>query len=92
MAGDTAPAARCFIGHYQRQTDKGRPVAVSKREFNTPIREPWNVMIHQSLQAIDRHNRLWFDSGEDWHLQQAQVLRDYVAGLKTWIHREERNG
>ena len=46
-------------------------------------------MIHQSLQAIDRHNRLWFDSGEDWHLQQAQVLRDYVAGLKTWIHREE---
>ena len=62
---------------------------MSKREFNTPIREPWNVLIHQSLQAIDRHNRLWFDSGEDWHLQQAQVLRDYVAGLKTWIHREE---
>ena len=64
-------------------------VAVSKREFNTPIREPWNVLIHQSLQAIDRHNRLWFDSGDGWHLQQAQVLRDYVAGLKTWIHREE---
>ena len=68
---------------------KAALVAVSKREFNTPIREPWNVMIHQSLQAIDRHSRLWFDSGEDWHLQQAQVLRDYVAGLKTWIHREE---
>lgn len=68
---------------------KAALVAVSKREFNTPIREPWNVMIHQSLQAIDRHNRLWFDSGEDWHLQQAQVLRDYVAELKTWIHREE---
>jgi hypothetical protein len=65
---------------------------VSKREFNTPIREPWNVMIHQSLQAIDRHNRLWFDSGDGWHLQQAQVLRDYVAGLKTWIHSKERNG
>lgn len=92
MAGDTAPAARCLIERCLRQTDEGRPVAVSKREFNTPIREPWNVLIHQSLQAIDRHNRLWFDSGEDWHLQQAQVLRDYVAGLKTWIHREERNG
>ena len=64
-------------------------VAVSKREFNTPIREPWNVLIHQSLQAIDRHNRLWFASGDGWHLQQAQVLRNYVADLKTWIHREE---
>jgi len=64
-------------------------VTVSKREFNTPIREPWNALIHQSLQAIDRHNRLWFDSGEEWHLQQAHVLREYVAGLKTWIHREE---
>jgi hypothetical protein len=47
------------------------------------------VLIHQSLQAIDRHNRLWFASGDGWHLQQAQVLRDYVADLKTWIHREE---
>ena len=64
-------------------------VTVSKREFNTPIREPWNVLIHQSLLAIDRHNRLWFDSGEEWHLEQAQVLRGYVASLKTWIHREE---
>jgi hypothetical protein len=92
VVDDTALSVRCLRGHYRRQTDRGRLVAVSKREFNTPIREPWNVMIHQSLQAIDRHNRLWFDSGDGWHLQQAQVLRDYVAGLKTWIHREERNG
>ena len=53
------------------------------------MREPWNVLIHQSLQAIDRHNMLWISSGDCWHLQQAQVLREYVSGLKTWIHQQE---
>jgi hypothetical protein len=62
---------------------------VSKREWNTPVRADWCPLIHQALQAVDRHNMLWFDSGDAWHLQQAQVLRDYVSSLKTWIHREE---
>lgn len=64
-------------------------IAVAQREWNTPVREPWNGLIKQALQAVDRHNCLFFDSGDGWHLQQAQVLRDYVAGLKTWIHKEE---
>jgi hypothetical protein len=62
---------------------------VAQREWNTPVREPWNALIKQALNAVDRHNQLWFDSGDGWHLQQAQVLRDYVAALKTWIHHEE---
>lgn len=62
---------------------------MSRREWNTPVREPWNVLIHQALQAVDRHNRLYFATGDRFHLQQAQILRHYVAELKTWIHRQE---
>ena len=64
-------------------------VAVAQREWNTPVREPWNALIKQALQGIDRHNMLWFVSGDGWHLQQAQVLRNYVAGLKDWIQQQE---
>jgi hypothetical protein len=63
---------------------------MSKREWNTPIREPWCPLIHQALQAVDRHNSLWFSTGDELHLQQAQVLREYVARLKTWIHQQEQ--
>lgn len=62
---------------------------MSKREWNTPVRADWCPLIHQALQAVDRHNSLWFHTHDSWHLEQAQVLRDYVADLKTWIHREE---
>jgi hypothetical protein len=62
---------------------------VSSRDYNTPVREPWNVLIHQALQGVDRHNNLWFTTRDSWHLQQAQVLRDYVSSLKTWIHHQE---
>ncbi len=62
---------------------------MSRREWNTPVRAPWNVLIHQALQAVDRHNRLFFDTGDRWHLQQAAALRSYVRALKTWIHQQE---
>lgn len=82
-------SAKCLSAHWCRQTEIGRLTAVAQREWNTPVREPWNALIKQALNAVDRHNQLWFDSGDGWHLQQAQVLRDYVAALKTWIHHEE---
>ncbi len=47
------------------------------------------MLIHQSWWAMEREKGLGFESGEGWQLQQAQVVRDYVAGRKTWIHREE---
>jgi hypothetical protein len=49
------------------------------REWATPVRADWCPLIHQSLQAIDRHNQLWFASRDPFHLQQAQVLREYVG-------------
>jgi hypothetical protein len=60
------------------------------REWNTPVRECWNAPIHSILKAIDNHTRLHFETGDRWHLEQAQILRDYVSGLKDWIHKEER--
>lgn len=59
------------------------------REWNTPAREPWCPLIHQLLQAIDRHNSLFFTTGELWHLRKAEQLRQYVVELKEWISRHE---
>jgi predicted NAD/FAD-binding protein len=59
------------------------------RTFNTPHREKWNVPIHHILKAIDNHTQDYLKSGDTWHLQKAQELREYVSELKTWIHKNE---
>jgi len=59
------------------------------REWNTPNREPWNAPIHNILKAIDNHTHEYFRSGDEWHLNKAQELRQYVAELKEWIHKTE---
>ena len=63
---------------------------VSRREWNTPTREPWNPLIHELLQAVDRHNRQLFITGDPWHADKAEQLRQYVRDLKSWIHQQER--
>lgn len=59
------------------------------REWNTPYREPWNSPIHNILKAIDNHTHEYFASGDEWHLEKADMLRTYLHELKTWIHKEE---
>ena len=59
------------------------------REWNTPHRECWNAPIHNILKAIDNHTSMYFATGSVWHLEQAEILRKYVADLKTWIHTQE---
>ena len=63
---------------------------MSKREWDTPIREPWNPLIKQVLNAIDRHEHLYRQTGNGWHAAKAQDLRWYVCELKTWIHQQEQ--
>lgn len=60
------------------------------REWDTPVRGPWNALIKQCLDAIDRHEELYRSSGSGWHAAKAQDLRWYVAELKEWIHAQER--
>jgi hypothetical protein len=62
-----------------------------RRTFNTPIREPWNAPIYNILKAIDNHTRLWMETGNVWHEQKAQMLREYLHELKTWIHIKEHD-
>ena len=62
---------------------------MSQRTFNTPYREPWNAPIHHILKAIDNHTHEYLKSGDVWHLKKAQVLREYISELKTWIHSQE---
>ena len=60
-----------------------------RRTFNTPIREPWNTPIHNCLKAIDNHMALYFATRNQWHLDKASMLREYLHELKSWIHAEE---
>ena len=60
-----------------------------RRTFNTPIREPWNPVIHQTLKAIDNHTNKYLQTQDSWHLEKADMLRAYLHELKTWIHKEE---
>ena len=60
-----------------------------RRTFNTPIREPWNPVIHRLLQAVDHHNSAFLRDGNPWHLQKATFIREYLHELKTWMHAEE---
>jgi hypothetical protein len=62
-----------------------------RRTWNTPTREPWNPVIHQMLRAIDHHNEAFFRDGNDWHIDKAIILRQYVRELKDWLNEEETN-
>ena len=59
------------------------------REFNTSFREPWNPVIKKCLDGVDLHTRLYLDSQDTFHLNQADLLRLYVSRLKDWIHATE---
>ena len=59
------------------------------REWNNPTREPWNGPIHRILKAVDNHTKLYLETGDKWHEEKAQILRDYVSELKDWIIEEE---
>jgi hypothetical protein len=60
------------------------------REWNTPLREPWNPVIHSVMKAIDNHTQAYFRTGDPWHLEKAQTLRVYILELKEWIHSTEQ--
>jgi hypothetical protein len=60
-----------------------------RRTFNTPLREPLNPIIYQSLRAIDWHNAQFFLTMDRWHLEKAAIIRQYVTELKAWIYEQE---
>jgi hypothetical protein len=64
-------------------------MSTSKREWNTPVREPWNPVIQHLLKGIDNHIQCNLGTGDVWHLQKAEELRAYVTELKDWIMKEE---
>ena len=59
------------------------------REFNTSFREPWNPVIKKCLDGVDLHTKLYLESQDTFHLNQADLLRLYVSRLKDWIHATE---
>jgi hypothetical protein len=37
----------------------------------------------------NNHTRLFLETGDFWHQEQADILRKYIKDLKVWIHKEE---
>lgn len=66
-----------------------KSITNDKRTWNTPLREPWNPVIKHCLNAIDNHVALYLETQDEFHYNQAQTLRGYVAHLKDWIHSQE---
>jgi hypothetical protein len=62
------------------------------REWNTPVREGWNAPILQIIKAIDNHTRLHLETGDHWHWERAEDLRNYLHKLKNYIHAQEGRG
>lgn len=60
------------------------------REWSTDIRDPWNAKIHSILKTIDLHTELHLETGEEFHINQSNILRNYLRELKTWIHNQEK--
>lgn len=59
-----------------------------RRTYAPPEREPWQEPIRWISRAIDQHTAEHIRTGNLWHAQQAQVLRDYLTSLKQWIFRQ----
>lgn len=53
------------------------------------MRAPWNSLIKEALQAVDRHNCAYFETGDVRHIHLAAKLREYVGELKVLIHELE---
>jgi hypothetical protein len=60
-----------------------------RRTWNNPTREPWNPIIKACLTGVDQHTSLLLETGQQYHAEQAALLRQYVHNLKTWIHETE---
>jgi len=41
------------------------------------------------LKAVDWHISTYWSTGDQWHLEQAQVMRNYVLELKDWVMVQE---
>lgn len=57
----------------------------SRREWNTPVRAPWNTLIKECLSAVDRHNAAYLAGSDQRHAALARALRIYVGELKDLI-------
>ena len=55
------------------------------REWNTPVRAPWNGVIKMALDTVDKHNDHYIHSKDTRHLIAASLLRNYVVYLKDLI-------
>lgn len=53
------------------------------------MRAPWNALIKEALQGVDRHNCAYFATGDARHIHLAEGLRRYVRELKVLIHELE---
>jgi len=57
--------------------------------WTTPHREPWHSMIKECQDAVDRHTKMYLETKDVFHLNQADLIRLYMCRLKEWIRKNE---
>ena len=62
------------------------------KEWNTSVRDKWDDPVRQIVKAIDNHTRLYLETGDHWHWERAEDLRNYLRKLKNYIHAQEGRG
>jgi hypothetical protein len=53
------------------------------REWNTPIREPWNPVIKKCLDGVDEHVKAYIKTGDDWHLITSRSVKKLCKNFEN---------
>ena len=53
------------------------------------VRDQYQIHIRNIVRTIDKHSREYHQTNNEFHLQQYELLVDYIHRLKTWIKSRE---
>jgi len=53
------------------------------------VRDQYQIHIRNIVRTIDKHSRAYHETNNEFHLQQYELLVEYIHRLKTWIKSRE---
>ena len=55
------------------------------------VRDQYQTHIRNIVRTIDKHSRAYHETQNEFHLQQYELLVEYIHRLKSWIKSRERD-
>ena len=53
------------------------------------VRDQYQTHIRNIVRTIDKHSRAYHETNNEFHLQQYELLVEYIHRLKSWIKSRE---